>query len=55
MISKKLQEAINEQIKNEFYSAYLYLAMAAHCEAGNLPGFGKWLTIQAQEELGHGM
>jgi len=55
MISKKLQEAINEQIKNEFYSAYLYLAMAAHCEAENLPGFGKWLKIQAQEEMGHGM
>jgi ferritin len=55
MVGKQLLEAMNEQIKNEFYSAYLYLAMAAHCEAENLPGFGKWLRVQAQEEIGHGM
>ncbi|MGD0093688.1 MAG: ferritin [Planctomycetota bacterium] len=55
MISAKLQDAINEQIKNEFYSAYLYLAMSAHCESANLPGFGAWLKVQSNEELGHGM
>jgi ferritin len=55
MISKKLQDAINDQIKNEFYSAYLYLAMAAHCEASNLPGFAQWLKVQSHEEWTHGM
>ncbi|MCY3022754.1 MAG: ferritin [Planctomycetota bacterium] len=55
MLSKKLQEAINEQIKHEFYSAYLYLAMAAHCESVNLPGFAKWLKVQSHEEWTHGM
>jgi len=55
MISKSMQDAINEQIKNELYSAYLYLSMSAHFESRNLNGFAKWLRIQAEEELGHAM
>lgn len=55
MLSKAMQDAINEQIKKEFASAYLYLAMSAHCEAVNLPGCAHWLRIQSQEEVGHGM
>ena len=55
MLSEKLQNAINEQIKNELYSAYLYLAMSAHFEAGSLPGFAKWTRIQAKEETEHAM
>ncbi len=39
MLSENLVKAINEQIKNELYSAYLYLAMSAHFEAASLPGF----------------
>ncbi|MCX7667331.1 MAG: ferritin [Atribacterota bacterium] len=55
MLSKKLEQAVNEQIKNELYSGYLYLAMAAQCESMNLSGFAHWLKIQAKEELGHAM
>jgi len=55
MINKKVQDAINVQIKNEFYSAYLYLSMAAHFEAANLLGFAKWMRIQSQEEMDHAM
>jgi len=55
MLSKKLEDAINEQIKNELYSAYLYLAMAAHCEHKNFKGFANWLKIQAKEEVAHAM
>ena len=55
MISKTMQEAINEQINKELYSSYLYLSMAAFFEYMNLPGFAKWLHIQADEERGHGM
>ncbi len=55
MISKAMQDAINEQIKNEFYSAYLYLSMAAHYEAANLKGFAHWMRAQAKEEQGHAM
>ena len=43
MISENLQEAINEQIKYELYSAYLYLAMSAECSDRNLSGFATWL------------
>jgi ferritin len=55
MIGKKLTDEINEQIKLEMYSAYLYLSMSAHCESANLPGFASWLRIQAKEEMGHAM
>lgn len=55
MLNKTMQDAINEQVKKEFASAYLYLAMAAHCEAVNLPGFAHWLRAQNQEENGHAM
>ena len=55
MLSKAMQDAINEQIKNELYSSYLYLAMSAYCEANNLPGFAHWLRVQSQEEIDHAM
>ena len=53
MLSKAIQDALNEQIKNEIQSAYLYLAMAQHCESKNLSGFAKWLAMQWTEELEH--
>jgi ferritin len=55
MISKSLKKAINEQINKEFYSSYLYLAMAAHFDANALPGFAHWMKAQAAEEWEHGM
>jgi ferritin len=50
-----MQNAINEQINKELYSSYLYLSMAAYFDNTNLPGFAKWLYVQADEERGHGM
>jgi ferritin len=55
MINKTVQDAINEQIKNELYSAYLYLSMSAYFEAENLPGFAHWMRVQAGEEQEHAM
>ncbi len=55
MISKNMQDAINEQINKELFSAYLYLSMAAYFEDKNLPGFAHWMTLQAQEEQEHAM
>lgn len=55
MISKKMQAAINEQINKEFFSAYLYLAMAAQSDDMGLTGFGAWFSVQAQEEVQHAM
>ncbi|MBC7362624.1 MAG: ferritin [Candidatus Aminicenantes bacterium] len=53
MISKKMEEAINNQINEEMYSAYLYLAMAGYFAEQNLMGFENWLFVQYHEELGH--
>ena len=55
MISKFMQDAINEQINKELYSAYLYLSMSAHFETANLAGFAHWLHVQYEEETGHAM
>jgi ferritin len=55
MMGERLQEAINEQINKEMYSAYLYLSMSAYCEAESLPGFAGWMRAQAQEEQAHAM
>ncbi|MBN1537787.1 MAG: ferritin [Anaerolineales bacterium] len=55
MINEKVQNAINEQIKNELFSAYLYLSMSAYFEEKNLPGFAHWMRIQSQEEVEHAM
>ncbi|MCI0437462.1 MAG: ferritin [Gemmatimonadetes bacterium] len=52
-MDKKVQQAINQQIGHELESAYLYLAMSAHFETASLPGFARWMRLQAQEELGH--
>jgi len=55
MLSKKMQQAINEQIAYEFYSAYLYLAMSAHFETQNLKGFAAWMRKKFAEEQTHAM
>jgi ferritin len=55
MISKPMQEAINEQINKELFSSYLYLSMAAYFAGKNLAGFSNWMRIQADEEHEHAM
>jgi ferritin len=53
MISKKMQDALNEQINKEFYSAYMYLAMSAYCNSLGLQGFAHWMRMQFEEESLH--
>lgn len=48
-------DRLNGQLNAELQAAYLYLAMSAHCEEQNLPGFARWLREQAREEVGHAM
>jgi ferritin len=55
MLGKAVQDAMNEQLNNELFSAYQYLSMAAYCEGANLPGFAHWMRSQSQEELEHAM
>lgn len=55
MISEKISEALNEQLKWEMYSANLYLAMSAYFSDIGLPGFANWMRVQYQEETAHAL
>lgn len=55
MLNEKLLVALNEQMKKEFYSSFLYLSMAGYFEEMGLSGFAKWMRAQEQEERGHGL
>ena len=55
MISQNMLEALNDQIRNELYSGYLYLAMSAYFSDMNLNGFAHWMRMQAKEEDSHAM
>ena len=54
-MNSAVQDAFNEQIKNELFSGYLYLSMSAHFDRENFPGFASWMRLQAQEEAAHAM
>lgn len=53
MLNSKVEQALNEQLNFEFYSAYLYLSMSMHFEAEGLQGIANWFNVQYQEELTH--
>ncbi|MGE5294594.1 MAG: ferritin [Solirubrobacterales bacterium] len=55
MLNEKMEKALNDQINEELYSSYLYLAMSAWFESQNLPGCAAWMAVQAREENGHAM
>src|SRR5664279_2609876 len=52
-LSNKLEKVLNDQINLEFCSAYAYLGMAAYFERTAFTGFGKWMEVQSNEEIGH--
>ena len=39
MFSEKIQQALNDQLNAEFFSAYTYLSLAAYFEDLDLNGF----------------
>ncbi len=55
MLNKKMEQAYNDQINAELFSAYLYLSMESYFEDKNLSGFAHWMRLQAQEETGHAL
>lgn len=55
MLSKKILTALNDQINNEFYAAYLYLSMSGYFQETHLAGFAHWMRTQREEEIAHGM
>lgn len=55
MLGQTVQDAMNEQLKNELFSAYAYLSGSAYFESMTLPGFARWMQVQSQEEVAHAM
>lgn len=53
MISDGMQDALLTQLNDEFYSAYLYLAMSAYCAHIDFSGAASWLKMQYEEEQMH--
>ncbi|MCQ6562023.1 ferritin [Paenibacillus mendelii] len=55
MMNDKLSQALNDQLNFEFYSAHVYLAIAAYCSGESLDGFANFFIVQAEEERFHAM
>ena len=53
ILSRKLSDALNEQINMEMWSSNLYLSMSVHFTQIGLDGFAHWTLKQSQEELEH--
>lgn len=53
MISKRVEDAINKQIRNEEHSSRIYMAMASWCETKGYRGAAAFLYKQSDEERMH--
>lgn len=54
-MNAKVEAAMNEQIKWEFYSGYMYLSMSSYFGDLGLPGFAQWMKNQYEEEVFHAL
>lgn len=55
LISKKINDAINQQIGNEFGASLQYVAIATHFDCDALPQLAAHFYQQADEERDHAM
>lgn len=55
MLSKEMENALNEQLNREMYSAYLYMSMSSYAASMGLKGFANWFMVQYHEEMLHAM
>lgn len=55
MISKKINDAINQQIGNELGASLQYIALAVHFDRRALPQLAGFFYRQADEERAHAM
>lgn len=55
MLSAKMQQALNQQIKKEADAANLYLAMASWCDTHALRGSATFIYSHAEQERMHMM
>jgi ferritin len=54
-VKATIEDAFNDQLRNEYQASYLYLSMSAWFEAQDYPGFAQWMQMQSQEEKEHAM
>ncbi len=52
-LSKEMTDAINDQIKAEFDSAYIYMAMSSYFQDAGFDGMAHWMNKQYKEEIEH--
>ena len=55
LTSKKIIDAVNEQIGNEFSAMLQYYAISAYFDAEALPGLTEFFLKQAEEEKNHAL
>lgn len=55
MLSKKMNEALNEQVSKEGYASFLYLSMSTWCDHQGLQGCTSFFRRQSEEENFHMM
>lgn len=55
LISKKLENSINEQVGSEFEASLLYLNVAAYFDSESLPNLAAFFYRQSDEERMHAM
>ncbi len=55
MISKKMEQKLNDQINAELSAWYSYLSMSAYCKSLSLDGVASWFAAQSEEERTHAM
>lgn len=53
MLTPEIAEAINRQIENEMFGAYVYLSLSIYFDGLALDGFAAWMAKQSGEELDH--
>ena len=54
-IGEKLNKELNDQVREELESAYIYLAMSAWFAERTLNNLASWFHKQAEEEFEHAM
>ena len=55
LINKKVVDALNAQVVEEFTAQNQYIAIALYFDMETLPGLSHFFHLQAQEEYEHGM
>jgi ferritin len=53
MLDARMQDAINDQLNYELYSAYIYYSMESWFHNQGFAGFANWMAVQVKEEMSH--